>query len=95
MQRSTTFGRRMYWHDRAACREEDPELFFPTATSGPDHDRQVTMAKSVCERCDVRHECLEDAIARQIKDGIWGGLTDVERKRLALTGGTRRGRILA
>lgn len=80
----------MHWHDRAACREEDPELFFPTSVSGPDHDRQVSMAKAVCERCEVRYECLQDAIARQVKDGIWGGMTDIERRRLALTGGVRR-----
>lgn len=80
----------MHWHDHAACRDEDPELFFPTTTAGPDHDRQVAMAKAVCERCDVRYECLEDAIIRQAKDGIWGGMTEVERRRLALSGAARR-----
>lgn len=85
----------MYWHDSAACRDEDPELFFPTTTSGPEHDRQVSMAKAVCERCAVRYNCLEDALLRRVKDGIWGGMTDIERRRLALTNSARRGRVLA
>lgn len=80
----------MHWHDRAACRDEDPELFFPTATSGPEYERQVRLAKAVCERCDVRRQCLEDAIRRQVRDGIWGGMTDVERRRLVLANAGRR-----
>lgn len=85
----------MYWHERAACRDEDPELFFPVSASSPEYERQVTMAKSVCERCQVRFECLQDAVVRQAKDGIWGGLTEVERKRLSLTGAAGLRRILA
>lgn len=80
----------MHWQELAACRGEDPELFFPTSTAGPEYDRQVRTAKAVCEICEVRFECLQDAVARQAHDGIWGGMTDVERKRLALSHGARR-----
>lgn len=80
----------MHWHDHAACRDEDPELFFPTSSSGPDHDRQVAMAKAVCERCEVRTACLEEAVRRQVRDGIWGGMTDTERRRLSLAHVARR-----
>lgn len=79
----------MHWQEHAACRGEDPELFFPASTSGPDHERQIRAAKAVCELCTVRFECLQDAMGRHAQDGIWGGMTDVERKRLALSHGTR------
>ena len=69
------------WRARAACRDVDPELFFPTAESGPVRDAQVTAAKTVCAGCPVRAECLAEALAR-IPYGIAGGLTEQERTRL-------------
>ena len=69
------------WRERAACRDADPETFFPTAESGPEHDRQVATAKAVCARCPVRTECLDEALAR-IPYGIAGGLTEHERRTL-------------
>ena len=51
----------MDWRHRAACREEDPELFFPIGTTGP-AILQVETAKQVCQRCDVSGDCLEWAI---------------------------------
>ena len=47
----------MDWRHRAACRDEDPELFFPVGTSGPAL-LQITEAKAVCRRCPVNTECL-------------------------------------
>lgn len=72
------------WRDRAACRDTDPELFFPTAESGPAHDAQVAEAKAVCAGCSVHAECLVEALAR-IPYGIAGGLTEHERRRLRQT----------
>jgi WhiB family redox-sensing transcriptional regulator len=66
------------WRDRAACRGEDPELFFPIGTTGRDYDAQVEEAKAVCRGCPVRTECLDWAY-RTRADGIWGGTTEQER----------------
>ena len=52
------------WRTAAACLDVDPELFFPTAESGPVHDTQVAAAQAVCAGCPVRAECLTEALAR-------------------------------
>ncbi|MCO1658892.1 WhiB family transcriptional regulator [Pseudonocardia sp. S2-4] len=79
------------WRERAACRGEDPELFFPSAESGTAYREQVAAAKAVCARCQVVDECLAEALAR-IPYGIAGGLTEHERRRLAgQRGRSRRG----
>jgi hypothetical protein len=72
------------WRSRAACRTEPPELFFPTAESGPARAAQVAAAKAVCARCPVRQDCLVEAL-RRIPYGICGGLTEHERRRLRTT----------
>ncbi|NKZ86542.1 hypothetical protein GS982_31750 [Rhodococcus hoagii] len=54
----------------APCRNEDPELFFPAAT---DH-KKFDKARSVCEGCSVRRQCLTDATERGEEDGVWGGV---------------------
>ncbi|GLY64695.1 WhiB family transcriptional regulator [Amycolatopsis taiwanensis] len=69
------------WRHRAACREEDPELFFPVSELGPGA-RQVAQAKSVCARCPVRAECLEYALENGLDHGIFGGLTEEERRQV-------------
>jgi WhiB family redox-sensing transcriptional regulator len=69
------------WRRDAACRDEDPELFFPIGTTGPAID-QANAAKRVCARCDVREECLEFALASNQDAGVWGGLTEEERRSL-------------
>ena len=71
----------MDWRRDAACRDEDPELFFPIGTTGPAID-QANAAKRVCARCDVREECLEFALASNQDAGVWGGLTEEERRSL-------------
>ncbi|MBW3661501.1 MAG: WhiB family transcriptional regulator [Actinobacteria bacterium] len=71
----------MDWRRDAACRDEDPELFFPIGTTGPAID-QANAAKRVCARCDVREECLEFALATNQDAGVWGGLTEEERRSL-------------
>ncbi|OZM80047.1 WhiB family transcriptional regulator [Pseudonocardia sp. MH-G8] len=68
------------WRQRAACRDNDPDLFFPTAAPGtPAHDRQAAPAKKVCRRCPVTADCLAEAFAR-IPNGVAGGLTEHERE---------------
>jgi hypothetical protein len=72
---------RIEWRTRAACRSVDPEIFFPTAEIGPAYEAQVTVAKAICAGCPVRVECLDEALVR-IPEGIAGGLTPEERRRL-------------
>ena len=72
---------RREWRTRAACRSVDPELFFPTAETGPVHDAQVAGAKAVCAGCPVRAECLDEALVR-IPEGIAGGTDPRGRRRL-------------
>lgn len=74
------------WILGAACQGEDPELFFPIGTSGPSL-LQVEAAKRVCGRCPVRLECLESALESGQDAGVWGGLTELERRDLK---GSRR-----
>ena len=69
------------WRDRAACRAEDPELFFPVGTAGPAL-RQVEQARAVCRRCPVIEACLRWALTVGVDAGVWGGLTAEERRRL-------------
>lgn len=71
----------MDWRDRAACRTEDPELFFPVGTTGPALE-QIEQATAVCARCPVLKECLDFAMETGQDAGIWGGLTEDERRAL-------------
>ena len=69
------------WRNRAACRDTSPELFFPIGTTGVALD-QIDAAKRVCESCPVTSECLEFALATNQEAGVWGGLTEDERRRV-------------
>src|SRR5579862_4127569 len=69
------------WRDRAACRDTTPELFFPIGTTGGALD-QIDAARRVCGQCPVTHECLEFALGTNQESGVWGGLTEEERRRL-------------
>ena len=69
------------WRARAACRGEDPELFFPVGATGPAL-AQIAQAKRVCARCPVREACLSFALGTGQDYGIWGGLTEDERRNL-------------
>ncbi|MCZ2261384.1 WhiB family transcriptional regulator [Isoptericola sp. QY 916] len=69
---------------QAACLAEDPELFFAPEgrrDSAAEQDR-VAQAKAVCASCDVRARCLEVALSNGESDGIFGGLTEDERRSL-------------
>ena len=69
------------WRLNAACRQVDPELFFPVGTTGPSID-QVGRAKGICQACPVREACLGWALRNQIAFGIWGGTTEEDRRLL-------------
>ena len=71
----------MDWRHVAACRDEDPELFFPIGNTGPAL-LQIEEAKSVCRRCPVREECLQFALESGQDAGVWGGLSEDERRAL-------------
>lgn len=77
------------WRQSAACRDEDPELFFPVSDMGPGA-QQTARAKAVCARCPVREQCLDYAVENGLDHGIFGGLT--ERERRDLMRGDRRDR---
>ncbi|MGW2342912.1 WhiB family transcriptional regulator [Streptomyces sp. NPDC001661] len=83
----------MEWLDRAACVEEDPDLFFPVGTTGPAVD-DVEAAKEVCRRCPVIMECLRWAVATGQTTGVWGGASESERAGL-LRAERRRARARA
>ena len=67
------------WRRVAACRDTDPDLFFPVGTTGPAIE-QIENAKAVCRQCEAQTDCLEFAIATNQDSGIWGGLAEEERR---------------
>ena len=67
------------WRDRAACRGEDPELFFPKGTTTREDVQQTENAKKICKTCPVKNECNEYAFSHAEPAGIWGGITEKER----------------
>lgn len=67
------------WRLHAACRDADPELFFPISTSGPGR-RQAEQAKRVCGTCPAQPECLAWALDHGVTDGVWGGTTADQRR---------------
>jgi WhiB family redox-sensing transcriptional regulator len=64
------------WQERALCAQTDPEAFFP------EKGGSTREAKRICLGCEVRGECLEYALAHDERFGIWGGLSERERRRL-------------
>ena len=69
------------WRAHAACRDHDPALFFP----GPDQSAEP--AKAICATCPVRVECLNAGLADPHEQGVWGGHTESERRRIRRRGG--------
>jgi WhiB family redox-sensing transcriptional regulator len=64
------------WQERALCAQTDPEAFFP------EKGGSTREAKRICAGCEVRAECLEYALTFDERFGIWGGLSERERRRL-------------
>lgn len=71
----------MAWIERAACLEEDPELFFPVGMGRASLERE-TRAKAVCRSCLVRPDCLEWSLTTCQDAGVWGGLGEEERREI-------------
>ena len=66
------------WRKQAACRGLDVEAFYPVTEDEAD----AAEAKAVCDICPVRQACLEHALANREREGIWGGTTERERRRI-------------
>ena len=66
----------MLWQERALCAQTDPEAFFP------EKGGSTREAKKVCLTCEVRDDCLESALMNDERFGIWGGLSERERRKL-------------
>ena len=64
------------WRNYGACNGLDPSIFFPESEEASDE------ALSICAECSVRVNCLEYALARREKEGVWGGATERERRRI-------------
>jgi WhiB family redox-sensing transcriptional regulator len=64
------------WQERALCKETDPEAFFP------EKGGSTAQAKQVCLACPVRSECLDYALRNNERFGIWGGLSERERRKI-------------
>ena len=64
------------WRHQAACRGLDPEIFYPVS------EEEAEQAKAVCGQCAVQHACLEHALGSRERDGVWGGATEKERRRI-------------
>jgi WhiB family redox-sensing transcriptional regulator len=69
-------GGELDWQERALCAQTDPEAFFP------EKGGSTREAKRVCMSCEVRGECLDYALANDERFGIWGGLSERERRRI-------------
>src|SRR5258708_4563848 len=76
----------MDWRHRAACRDEDPELFFPIGSTGPAL-LQVDEAKAVCRRCVVVDDCLSWSLGTSQEAGVWGGAAGGRRPAALPSGG--------
>src|SRR4029434_5287962 len=74
------------WQERARCRQHDPEVFF-TEKGGSSRE-----AKRICADCPVRIECLNYALRRDERYGVWGGMSERERRRLKRMGSCNRGK---
>lgn len=64
------------WRQRAGCRGVDPDIFYPVS------DEEAAAAKAVCAQCPVLQPCLEYALGNRERDGVWGGATERERRRM-------------
>jgi len=66
----------LLWQDYASCRGGDTNLFFP------ERGASTRRAKAICDACEVKAECLDYAIEMGERFGIWGGLSERERRRV-------------
>ena len=68
------------WRELSACRDSDPDIFFPVGTTGPAVD-MIERATAICTACTVQEECLLYALETNQEAGVWGGLPEDDRRR--------------
>jgi len=68
--------KKLAWQNRAECRGVDTNTFFPAT------DEEAEPAKAICAECPVMEACLEHALAAREREGVWGGATERERRRI-------------
>lgn len=68
--------KKLSWQNRGACRGVDTDIFFPAT------DEEAEPAKEICGVCPVRESCLEHALIAREREGVWGGATERERRRI-------------
>lgn len=76
MSKSSKDTKQPVWRQKAACRGVDPDIFFPVS------DEEADDAKAICGQCPVQDLCLEWALSTREKEGVWGGATERERRRI-------------
>jgi WhiB family redox-sensing transcriptional regulator len=69
------------WRAQGACLHADPDVFFPISAAGASAP-QIRMARAICSGCPVRGDCTDFALEHRDVQGIWGGTTDDERRKL-------------
>ena len=69
------------WRELSACRDSDPDLFFPIGSTGPAIN-QIDKATAICGTCSVREACLQYAFETNQEAGVWGGFAEDDRRRL-------------
>ena len=74
-------GQRGDWQSQGACLNADPDVFFPISVAGASAT-QIRTARAICAGCRVRSDCINYAVEHAEIQGIWGGTTDDERKKL-------------
>jgi WhiB family redox-sensing transcriptional regulator len=67
---------KLAWRQKAACRGVDPDIFYPVS------DDDAEEAKAICMQCPVQQACLEWALSSREREGVWGGATERERRRI-------------
>ena len=67
---------KLSWRHKGACRGLEPSIFYPVS------EDEAFNAKAVCDVCPVRQHCLEHALSSRERDGVWGGATEKERRRI-------------
>jgi WhiB family transcriptional regulator, redox-sensing transcriptional regulator len=84
----------MDWRDDAACKNRDPDLFFPVGTTGP-AILQTELAKRICYSCPVEEICLAWALETNQAHGVWGGMDETQRQAIQRRGIGRRATVTA
>ena len=69
------------WRELSACRDSDPEIFFPIGSTGIAIS-QIEKALAICDACSVREACLQYALETNQEAGVWGGYAEDDRRRL-------------